>query len=148
MKVVLLKDVPGLGTRGQVRDVRDGYARNYLLPRGLAAEATAGNVRSLEGQKKAVEDRTKRERDDAEQLAAQLSQTLIEIRVRAGEGGRLFGAVTAQNVADALAGQGVRVSKKQVELDDPIKTAGSYKVPIRISQGVVAQVDLNVVGTT
>ena len=148
MRVVLLKSVAGLGERGQVKDVKDGYAYNYLLPRGLAAEATAGNVRALEGQKKAVEDRTKRKRDDTAQLASQLAQTVIEIRVRAGEGGRLFGAVTAQNVADALAGQGVRVSKRQVELDDPIKTAGSYKVPIRISQGVVAQVDLNVVGTT
>jgi large subunit ribosomal protein L9 len=148
MKVVLLKNVAGLGERGQIKDVKDGYAYNYLLPRGLAAEATPGNVRALEGQKKVVEDRTKRERDDAAQLASQLAQTVIEIRVRAGEGGRLFGAVTAQNVADALAGQGVRVSKRQVELDDPIKTAGSYKVPIRISQGVVAQVDLNVVGTT
>lgn len=148
MRIILLKDVPGLGQRGEIKDAKDGYARNYLLPRGLAAEATAGNLRSLEGQKRAVNDRTQRARGEAEELASQLSQTAIEIKVRAGEGGRLFGAVTAQNIADALAKQGVRVSKRQVDLDDPIKTAGFYKVPIRITQGVVAQVDLNVIGTT
>lgn len=147
MKVILLKSVPGLGERGQIKDVKDGYAFNYLLPRELAAEATPGNVRSLEGQKKAVEDRSKREHEDTEQLASQISQAVLEIRTRAGEGGRLFGAVTAQNVADALAGQGVRVSKRQVELDEPIKTAGSYKVPVRVSPGVVVRVEVNVVGT-
>lgn len=148
MKVILLKNVPGLGERGQVKEVKDGYAHNYLLPRGLAAEATPGNVRSLEGQRQAVQDRARRERDDTEHLASQIAQIILEIPTRAGEGGRLFGAVTAQNVADALAGQGVRVSKRQVELDEPIKTAGSYKVPVRISPGVVVQVEVNVLGTS
>lgn len=147
MKVILQKNVPGLGERGQIKEVKDGYAHNYLLPRGLAAEATPGNVRSMAGQKKAVEDRSKRDREDTQQLASQISQVVLEIRTRAGEGGRLFGAVTAQNLADALEGQGVRVSKRQVELDEPIKTAGSYKVPIRISPGVVVRVEVNVVGT-
>lgn len=146
MKVVLLKDVPGLGERGQIQDVKEGYARNYLLPRGLAAEATGGTIRSVEGQKKAVEARVQRERTDAEQLAGRLSQMVLEVRARAGEGGRLFGAVTAQQVADALAARGFRVSKKQVELDEPIKAAGFYKVAVRISRGVVARVDVNVVG--
>jgi len=148
MKVILLKNVPGLGERGQVKEVKDGYAHNYLLPRGLAAEATPGNVRSLEGQRKAVQDRARREQDDTEQLASQISKMVLEIRTRAGEGGRLFGAVTAQDVAEALAGQGVRVSKRQVELDEPIKTAGSYKVPVRVSPGVVVQVEVNVLGTS
>lgn len=148
MKVLLLKDVPGLGTRGQVKDVKDGYARNYLLPRELAVEATEGNIRAVEGHKKAVDDRARRERTEAEDLVSRLSQTVLEIRTRSGEGGRLFGAVTGQDVAVALAARGFRVSKKQVDLDEPIKIAGSYKVPIRISRGVVAQVDVNVVGTT
>jgi len=148
MKVILLKNVPGLGERGQVKEVKDGYAHNYLLPRGLAAEATPGNVRSLEGQRKAVQDRARREQDDTEQLASQISKIVLEIRTRAGEGGRLFGAVTAQDVAEALAGQGVRVSKRQVELDEPIKTAGSYKVPVRVSPGVVVQVEVSVLGTS
>jgi len=148
MKVILLKNVPGLGERGQVKEAKDGYAHNYLLPRGLAAEATPGNVRSLEGQRKAVQDRARREQDDTEQLASQISKMVLEIRTRAGEGGRLFGAVTAQDVAEALAGQGVRVSKRQVELDEPIKTAGSYKVPVRVSPGVVVQVEVSVLGTS
>ena len=147
MKVILLKDVPGLGERGQIQDVKEGYARNYLLPRGLAAEATGGTIRLFQGQKKAVEDRVQRERDEAEQLAGQLAQMVLEIRARAGEGGRLFGAVTAHQVANALAARGFRVSKKQVELDEPIKAAGFYKVPVRISRGIVAQVDVNVLGT-
>lgn len=147
MKVILLKDVPGLGERGQIQDVKEGYARNYLLPRGLAAEATGGTIRLFQGQKKAVEDRVQRERDEAEQLAGRLAQMVLEIRVRAGEGGRLFGAVTAHQVADALAARGFLVSKKQVELDEPIKAAGFYKVPVRISRGIVARVDVNVVGT-
>lgn len=147
MKVILLKDVQGLGRPGQVKDVKEGYARNYLLPRGLATEATEGNIRAVEGRQKAVEDRTRRERNEAEQLASQLSQMVLEIRARTGEGGRLFGTVTAQQVADALAARGVRVSKKQIALDEPIKTAGFYKVPVRIGPGIVARVDVNVVGT-
>lgn len=147
MKVILLKAVPGLGESGQVRDVKEGYARNYLLPRRLAVEATEGTVRALEGRKRAVEERARRDRGEAEELADQMSQIVLEIRARAGEGGRLFGSVTAQDVAEALAARGYRVSKRKVELDEPIKTAGFYKVPVRISPGVVARVDVNVVGT-
>lgn len=145
MKVILLKDVEGLGRSGAVKEVKEGYARNYLLPRGLAMEATEGNVRTLEGQKKAVADRTRREKEEAEQFAARLSQMVLEVRAKGGEGGRLFGSVTAQDIADALVANGFQVTKKQVELDEPIKTAGFFKVPVRISQGVVARVDVNVV---
>lgn len=147
VKVILLKDVPGLGSRGQVKEVKEGYARNYLLPRRFAAEATAGSVRAVEGEQKAADSRVQRERTEVEHLTAQLSQIVVEIRAKAGEGGRLFGAVTAQQVADALAARGFRVSKRQVELDEPIKTAGFYKVQVRVSQGMVARIDLNVVGT-
>jgi large subunit ribosomal protein L9 len=147
MKVILLKDIPALGKAGAVKEVKEGYARNYLIPRGLAAEATDHNLRSLEGQQRAASDRARRVRTDAERLAAGLEAAVIEIPARGGEGGRLFGSVTAQDIADALARAGFDVSKKQIDLEDPIKTAGFYKVPIRVGPGMVARVDVNVVTT-
>jgi large subunit ribosomal protein L9 len=147
MRVILLKDIPALGTAGAVREVKEGYARNYLIPRGLAAEATDRNLRALEGQRKAASERARRERTDAERLASGLEAAVIEIAARGGAGGRLFGSVTAQDIADALARAGFEVGKRQVDLDEPIKTAGFYKVPVRVGPGMVARVDINVVTT-
>jgi large subunit ribosomal protein L9 len=147
MKVILLKDVPALGNAGAVKEVKEGYGRNYLIPRGLAAEATDHNLRALEGQQKAASDRAHRVRTDAERLASGLEAAVIEIAARGGEGGRLFGSVTAQDIADALARAGFEVSKRQIDLEEPIKTAGFYKVPVRVGPGMVARVDLNVVTT-
>lgn len=146
MKVVLVKDVAGLGPAGAVRDVKEGYARNFLLPRGLALEATDSTLRTLKTQQQSVEQRNTREREEAERLAAALEQLVVAIPVRAGEGGRLFGSVTAQHVAEAIAARGLTVSKKQIELPEPIKTAGFFKVPIRLGQHLIAHVDVNVVG--
>lgn len=147
MKVILLKDVPALGKAGVVKDVKEGYGRNYLIPRGLAAEATEHNLRVLEGRQKAVAERARRERTESERVAAGLETAVIEIPVRGGEGGRLFGSVTAQDVADALVRAGFEVGKKQVDLEEPIKTAGFYKVAVRVGPGMVARVDVNVVTT-
>lgn len=147
MRVILLKDVPALGQAGLVKEVKEGYARNYLIPRGLAAEATAHTLRALETQRKAASDRAQRVRTDAERLASGLEAAVIEISARGGEGGRLFGSVTAQDIADALVRAGFDVGKKQVDLDEPIKTAGFYKVPVRVGPGMVARVDINVVAT-
>lgn len=147
MKVILLKDVDGLGRSGAVKEVKEGFGRNYLLPLGLAMEATEGNLRALQVRQKALSERDRREREEAEQVTARLSEMVVEIRARGGEGGRLFGSVTAQDVAEALAARGVQVSKKQVELGEPIKVVGFYKVPVRVGPGVVARVDVNVVGT-
>lgn len=147
MKVILLKDVPALGQTGMVKEVKEGYARNYLLPRGLAAEATEGTLKSLEGQQRARAERTQRDRAEAEKLASSLETAVIEVSSRGGEGGRLFGSITAQDVADALRRAGFSVTKKQIELNEPIRTAGFYKIPVRIGTGIVAQVDVNVVAT-
>ncbi len=147
MKVLLLKDVAGLGPSGAVKEVKEGYARNYLLPRGLALAATDGTLRAFQDRQKAVLDREQRERTEAERLAGALGELVVEVRARAGEGGRLFGSVTAQDIADALGARGYRISKKQVELDEPIKSSGFFKVPIRLGQRIVAHVDINVVGT-
>lgn len=147
MKIILLKDVPALGQAGAVKDVKEGYARNYLIPRGLAAEATEGNLRSLARRQQAHTERAERQRTDVEQLAASLAQAVVEIRARGGEGGRLFGSITAQDLADELARRGVQVTKRQIELEEPIKTSGFYKVPVRVGLGVVAHVDVNVIAT-
>jgi len=147
MKVVLLKDVTGLGSAGRIQDVKEGYARNYLLPRGLALEATEGALKALKSQQQTAQQRTDRVRADAEQLAKRLEHLVVTIPARAGEGGRLFGSVTAQDITDALVDQGLKISKKQVELSEPIRSAGFFKVAIRLAPQLLAQVDVNVVGT-
>lgn len=148
MKVILVKEVQGLGAAGAVKEVKDGYARNYLLPRGLAVEATARSLQAMQQQQQAVEQRTRRRQEDTRTLAAALEQAVIDLRVKSGEGGRLFGSVTAADVAQALAARGFAIDKKQVELVEPIRAAGFYKVPVRVGEGVVAHVDLNVVAAS
>jgi large subunit ribosomal protein L9 len=147
VKVVLLKDVAGTGKAGSVAEVKEGYARNYLIPRGLALEATAGALRALEHRHQSVQHRAERERDEVSAQVQRLEGLVLEIRGKAGEGGRLFGSVTSQQVAEALAARGFAVTRKQVELDEPIKIEGFFKVPIRLRPGVVVHVDLNVVGS-
>jgi large subunit ribosomal protein L9 len=146
VKVILLKDVPGTGKAGTLSDVKEGHARNFLIPRGLAVEATPGALRALERQHQAVQHRADRERDEVTAQVQRLEGLVLEIRGKAGEGGRLFGSVTSQQIAEALAAKGYTVTRKQVELDEPIKVEGFYKVPIRLRPGVVVHVDLNVVG--
>ena len=147
MKVILLKDIPGVGSAGAVKDVKEGYARNYLLPRGLAQEATAGALRALRDKQQSSRDREAHKQAEASALAASLEKSVVDVPAHAGEGGRLFGSVTAQDIAAALAARGYNVTKKQVELDEPIRAVGFFKVPVRIAPGVVARVDVNIVGT-
>jgi large subunit ribosomal protein L9 len=147
MRVILLKDIPGTGVAGEVREVKDGHARNYLIPRGLAVPASEGAMRSLVNQQRAAERRADRARREADALVERLAGLVLEIRGRSGEGGRLFGSVTAQQVADALAKRGFTISRKQIELDEPIRVEGFYRVPVRVAPGRVVHVDLNVIGT-
>jgi large subunit ribosomal protein L9 len=143
----LLKDVPGTGAAGEIKDVKEGHAHNYLIPRGLAMPASEGAVRALAKQKQAVERRAERQRHETEELIDRLKGLVLEIRGRAGEGGRLFGSVTSQQVAEALTRQGFTISRKQVELHEPIRIEGFYQVPVRVAPGIVIKIDLNVVGT-
>jgi large subunit ribosomal protein L9 len=145
VKVILLQDVPALGQAGAVKEVKEGYARNFLFPRGLAVEATERNLRAQASRQKVVAERAQRERSESERLTAGLETAVIEIAARGGEGGRLFGSVTAQDIAEALVRAGFQVGKKQIALDEPIKVAGFYKIPIRVGRGMVARVDVNVV---
>ncbi|MDQ7851191.1 MAG: 50S ribosomal protein L9 [Armatimonadota bacterium] len=146
MKVILLQDVPALGRAGTLVEVKEGYARNYLLPRGLAREATAGAIRAREVLRQAEEQRRARMQRETEQLAQALSALTLEIPARAGAEGRLFGAVTAQQVADALRQRGFPVDKKQVELEHPIRVEGFHRVAVRLPTGRLVRVAVNVVG--
>ena len=146
MKVILLKDVPSIGRSGEIRDVKDGYARNYLLPRGLAAPATDSNLQTLTHSREAAKQRDARVRQGVASLKARLEGLVVEVRARAGEEGRLFGSVTAQDIADAVQRSGVEITKKQIELDEPIKATGFYKIAVRLHPQHIARVEINVVG--
>ncbi len=146
MRVILLKDVPTLGRAGDVREVKDGYARNYLLPRGLAAPATEGRLQNLARTREAAEQRQARQVREASVLKTQLESLVVEVHAKAGEDGRLFGSVTAQDIAEAISRKGIEVSKKQVEVPEPLKATGFYRIPVRLHQDT-AMVEVNVVGT-
>ncbi|MBC7334970.1 MAG: 50S ribosomal protein L9 [Clostridia bacterium] len=147
MKVILTQDVPQLGRRGAVVEVADGYGRNYLLPRGLALPAAEGLLEDLEAQAKAAAAKEKRLAERARAQAAALAGRELVIRARAGEGGKLFGAVTSKEIAAALAREfQVQVDKRKVELDGPIKLVGSYPVTIRLHPQVTATVTVRVTG--
>lgn len=145
MKVILLEDVPGLGTRGDLVDVADGYGRNYLIPRKLAEQATKGNMKSLEQRRQALRRRAEKEKAAAEALAERLAGLTFTITARAGEQGRLFGSVTSSDIAAAVQEQaGVEVDRRRIELEDPIKSEGVYEVPVRLHAGVSATLRVEV----
>jgi large subunit ribosomal protein L9 len=146
VKVILLKEVPSLGRPGEIREVKDGYARNYLMPRGLAAPATEGNLQTLAQTREAAQQRESRLLEEMNRLKTALETLVVEVRAKAGDEGRLFGSVTAQDIAEALSRKGFEITKKQVELDEPIKTAGFYKVTLRLHPKHTAKVEVNVVG--
>lgn len=146
MKIVLREDVEHLGTKGYVVDVADGYARNFLVPRGLAMRAGKGTVAQAGAMRRNREARDRREREAATALAAQLRDKRVEVRARAGEGGRLFGSVTAADVADAVRDQlGVEVDRRRVQLDEPLKELGDHEIGVRLHTDVDATLNVAVV---
>ncbi|HUC43203.1 MAG TPA: 50S ribosomal protein L9 [Candidatus Sulfotelmatobacter sp.] len=145
MKIVLRQDVDNLGDRGAVVNVAVGYARNYLFPKGLALEATPGNLRSIELQKKVWAVREARETDDAKKLAAHISSLKVTVVKKAGEHDTLYGSVTAQEIADRLKAQGVEVDRRKIQLKEPIKTLGTFEVAVRVHRQVAATVAVEVV---
>jgi large subunit ribosomal protein L9 len=133
MIVILLKDLKGTGKAGEVVKVSDGYARNVLIPKGIAREATDGNVRSLEKQKALAIQKEEESRSRALELAAHLSELTVQIETKGGEGGRLFGSITSKDIAEALKEQHqIEVDKKKIVLDNPIKLAGETDVHIKL----------------
>lgn len=140
IELILREDVQHLGKAGALVRVRPGYARNYLLPKGLAYEATPGNRKRIEAETRARVLRHQAERGEAEQVAATLSGVRLELTAKAGEGDRLFGSITSQDLADALAARGLTVDKRKIDLEHPLKTLGEHTVPIRLHPEVSAAI--------
>lgn len=147
MKVILQTDVKGTGKKGQILEVADGFARNFLFPKKLAIEATTGNIQDV-SHKKAVEQRRKeKEKEDAIKLGDKLNALLIEVKTKTGEGGRLFGSVTSKEIAEALKKQHkIEVDKRKLEIKEPIKTLGKFEVYVKVHPEVVAKLQVHVSG--
>lgn len=145
MKVILIDEVRGLGGRGDVVTVRDGYARNYLLPKQLAREATAGNLKSAETERKKWAALTNQEKAAAQKVAEQLRGVTVVVYKRVGETGTLFGSVTSNEIADALAARGFEIEKRRIEMGHPIKALGVQQVEIRLHREVDAEITVEVV---
>jgi large subunit ribosomal protein L9 len=146
MKLILTQEIDGLGAPGDVVEVKDGYGRNYLIPRGLALRWTRGAEKTVDSIKAARASRAVRDQDHAESIKTKLEAAPVAVQVRAGTGGRLFGAVTTAEIAGALAdASGEQVDKRTIVVTHPIKTLGAHEVSIRLHDDVSATVALNVV---
>lgn len=145
MKVIFLKDVKGKGKKGEIKNVADGYAHNFLIKQGLAVEATNANMSSLEAQKKKQENAAAEELAEAKKLKEQLDKITVELTAKAGEGGRLFGSITTKQVAEELQKKhGIKIDKRKMELGDAIRTLGHTKVPVKLHHEVTATLTVHV----
>ncbi|MCG2721366.1 MAG: 50S ribosomal protein L9 [Thermodesulfovibrionales bacterium] len=145
MKVILKDEVKNMGDMGQIIEVADGYARNYLVPRGLAVEANTKNIKSLEHQKRVIQEKVKKIRNEAQELSNKITTISLVIKAKAGEEGKLFGSVTTMDIAESLKNEGMEIDKKKISLDEPIKRLGSYTVNIKVHPEVTTQVNLQVI---
>ena len=145
MIVILMKDVKGSGKAGDVVKVRDGYARNMLLPKGLAKEATEGNIRSLEKQKAIAAEKLEEQKAAAKEMAAKLEKITLKIESKGGDSGKLFGSITSKDIAEALEKQeGMKIDKKKIEMKNPIKQAGETEVTLKLFTEISAQLKVSV----
>jgi len=145
MKVIFLEDVKGRGKKGEIKEVAEGYARNFLLPKGLVIEANKGNVKQLEVQKDSEQKKLAKELAEAKELADKINQATVTIRTKAGEAGRLFGAVTTKHIADELKKQKLDIDKRKINLSDPIRTLGTTKVEIKLYPKVIGTLTVQVI---
>ncbi|MGE5577936.1 MAG: 50S ribosomal protein L9 [Syntrophothermus sp.] len=146
MKVILKQDVKGLGKKGDTLEVSEGHARNYLLPRGLAVEATAGNLKILAEQKTAVANRQAREEEEARILASRLDDLVITIPAKTGDKGRLFGSITSKDVAEAVEKTAkLALDKRKLDMPEPIKELGDYRIPVKLYPTIAATLQVKVV---
>jgi large subunit ribosomal protein L9 len=145
MKVILKEDVPDLGSTGEVVSVKDGYARNYLIPQSLAVQASTKNIRQLEHQKKLIEAHKSRVRKDADIMAEDIEKISCTIPMLVGEQDKLFGSVTSKDIEEALAQEGISISRKRIILEEPIKSLGVYTVDVRLHTEVTAKLKVWVV---
>jgi large subunit ribosomal protein L9 len=144
IKVLLKNDVPSLGTGGEVVRVRPGFARNFLLPRGLAVPATAGNLARVEDLKRQVASQAKQELEQANAAAAQIAGASVSIARAVGDEGKMYGSVTTKDIEDAFAAAGVKIDRKKIVLSDAIKSLGTFEVPIKLHANVTATLKVNV----
>ena len=145
MRVILIKDVKKLGQAGDMVNVSDGYARNFLLPKGLAQEATPSNLKTLEQQKAQEEGKAQKELEQAKKVAEKLGEAVIDISAKAGEKGRLFGSVTSKEIAEKVKQQlKLKVDKRKIDLNEPLRALGTYEVNIKLHPEVLATVKVQV----
>jgi large subunit ribosomal protein L9 len=140
VKVILTNDVEKLGKSGELKDVAEGFARNFLIPRKLAVPAAGGAYRAWQHDIASREEKRKREREEAEIAATRIASTTLTLGVKVGEGGKLYGSIGAKDIADALARRGIEVDRHKVDLEEPLKTLGTYKVAIKVYQGLTPEV--------
>jgi len=145
MKVIFLKDVKGKGKKGEVKNVADGYAHNFLIKQGLAVEANQANISSLNAQKKKEEKQAEEELAEAKKLKEEIEKLTVELTAKSGEGGRLFGSITSKQIADALQKtHKIKIDKRKIELEDAIRALGYTKVPVKLHTEVTATLNVHV----
>ena len=142
MKVILTGDVDKLGKSGEMKVVSDGYARNFLIPQKLAVPAVGGAYRAWQHDVASREDKRRREREDAEISATRIGSTTLTMGVKVGDGGKLYGSITAKDIADALGRRGIVVDRHKVDLEEPLKSLGTYKVAIKVFPGMAPEVTI------
>ena len=142
MKVILTKDVATLGKSGELKQVADGYATNYLIPQALAVPAAGGAFRAWQHDIANREDKRRKEREEAEIAATRISSTTLTMGVKVGEGGKLYGSITSKDIADALARRGIEIDRHKIDLEEPLKTLGTYKVAIKVFTGMTPEVTI------
>lgn len=145
MQVILKENVKDLGRIGDMVQVKDGYARNFLIPKGLAVEANIKNLRAMEHEKRKIQEIAKKAKDSAENIASKIANTTVTIKAKAGEEDKLFGSVTGMDIADALKKEGIDIDRKKIVLDEPIRRLGNYTVNVKIHQDVLAQLNISVI---
>jgi large subunit ribosomal protein L9 len=140
VKVILTTDVTALGKSGEMKMVADGYATNFLIPRKLAVPAAGGAYRAWQHDIASREDQRKREREESEIAAQRISSTTLTMGVKVGEGGKLYGSITSKDIADALARRGIEIDRHKIDLEEPLKSLGTYKVAVNVASGMTPEV--------
>ncbi len=142
MKVILTSDVPTLGKSGEMKVVAEGYARNFLIPQKLAVPAAGGAYRAWQHDIASREDKRRREREEAEIYATRIASTTLTMGVKVGDGGKLYGSITSKDIADALGRRGITIDRHKVDLEEPLKSLGTYKVAVKVFSGMSPEVTI------
>ncbi len=145
MKVILKEDIKKLGNMGQIVNVTDGFARNYLVPRGLAVEASTKNMKALQHEQKIIQEKAKKMKESLQEFSERLSKMTLTIKAKAGEEGKLFGSVTSMDIAEHLKQEGVDIDRKKISLEEPIKRLGTHTVKVHLHPDISPQITLHVI---